>query len=76
MDELKIYMDLQYIGPIELCQHILEFPRYLEFSAVYCLPIHLKDDQTIYFDSKDNIQDVANYLTSTKTQLIEQFTGN
>jgi len=45
---------------------ILDFPQHLEFPAVYHLPIHLKDDQTVYFDPKDDIQDVANCPTSTK----------
>src|SRR6266851_10462727 len=55
---------------------ILEFPQHLEFPAVYRLSVHLKDDQTVYFDPKDDIQDVANCPTSTKTQLIEWFTAN
>jgi hypothetical protein len=76
VDEIKGYIDARYIGPVEACWHILEFPRHLELPAVYRLPIHLKNEQNVYFDPEDDIQEVADRLTSAKTQLTEWFTAN
>jgi hypothetical protein len=76
VDELKQYVDARYIGPVEACWHILEFPRHLEIPAVYRLPVHLKNEQTVYFDPEDDIQEVANRPLSTKTQLTEWFVAN
>ena len=42
VDEMKQYIHLRYIGPVEACWHILEFSRHLKFPAIYCLPIHIK----------------------------------
>jgi hypothetical protein len=54
-DEIKEYVDAWYIGPVEACWHILEFPQHVEIPAVYCLPVHLKNDQTVYFDPEDDV---------------------
>jgi len=76
VNEIKEYVDSRYIGPVEACWHILEFPRHLEFPAVYRLPVHLKDQQTLYYDPEDDILEVANRPSSTKTQLTEWFNAN
>jgi hypothetical protein len=76
LDEIKQYIDSRYIGPVEACWHILEFPRHLEFPAVYRLPVHVKNEQMVYFDPEDNIMEVANRPSSAKTQLTEWFTAN
>ena len=41
VDEIKEYVDAQYIGPIEACWHIFEFGMHLELPTVYRLPMHL-----------------------------------
>ena len=61
---------------MEACWHILEFPRHLKFPAVYRLPVHVKNEQMVYFDPEDNIMEVANRQSSAKTQLTEWFTAN
>jgi hypothetical protein len=76
IDEIKQYVDSRYIGPIEACWHILEFPRHLELPTVYRLPVHIKNEQTVYFDPEDDVLEVANRPSSTKTQLTEWFTAN
>lgn len=76
VDEIKQYVDLRYIGLVEACWHILEFPRHLKFPAVYCLPVYVKNEQMVYFDPEDNIMEVANRQSSAKTQLLEWFTAN
>ena len=60
IDEIKQYVDSRYIGPIEACWHILEFPRHLELPTVYRLPDHIKNEQTVYFDPEDDVLEVAN----------------
>jgi hypothetical protein len=59
-NEIKEYVDSRYIGPVEACWHILEFPWHHEVPAVYRLPVHLPNEQTVYFDPEDDIQEVAN----------------
>jgi hypothetical protein len=60
VDEIKEYIDSRYIGPMEACWHILEFSHHLELPVVYCLPVHIKNEQTVYFDPEDDILEVAN----------------
>jgi hypothetical protein len=50
IDEIKEYTDGCYIGPVEACWHVFEFPMHSESPSVYCLPVHLKDEQMVYFD--------------------------
>jgi hypothetical protein len=76
VDKIKEYVDARYIGPVKACWHILEFPRHVEIPAVYRLPVHLKNDQTVYFDPKDNVLEVINQPSLAKTQLTEWFTAN
>jgi len=37
---------------------------HLESPSVYCLPVHLKDEQIVYFDEDDDPQDVADHAAT------------
>ena len=71
VDEIKEYVDAQYIGPIEACWHIFKFGMHLELPTVYQLPVHLQDNQQVFFDSENNAVVVLDYSASKKTQLTE-----
>jgi len=42
-DEIREYLDAQFIGSAESCWHIFEFSMHAEFPTVYGLPVHLPD---------------------------------
>ena len=54
-DEITEYLNGQYIGSVESCWHIFEFAMHAESPTVYRLPVHLEDQQMVYFDPDDNI---------------------
>ncbi len=70
-DEIKQYIDARYIGPVEACWHIMEFPMHEESPTVYRLTVCLPDEQTIFFNPDDIIEDVVTRESSTKTPLTQ-----
>jgi PIF1-like helicase len=75
-DEIKEYLDARYIGLVESCWHINEFAMHLESPHVYCLPVHLEDQQTVYFNADDNIYEVLERRASKTTRLTAWFEAN
>ena len=57
-DEVKEYLDSRYISAIESCWHIFEFSMHAEDPTVYRLPVHLPDQQMVYFNDDDAVDDV------------------
>ena len=47
-----------------------------EKSSVYCLPVHLQDQQTIYFGDNNDLDEVVEHDAIKKTALMEWFTAN
>jgi PIF1-like helicase/Helitron helicase-like domain at N-terminus len=76
VDEIQDYIDARYIGPVEACWRIFEFSMHQELPSVYRLPVHLQDEQTVYFQANDNPQDVLDRPSAKKTQLTEWFKAN
>jgi hypothetical protein len=76
VNEIKEYIDGRYIGPIEACWHIFEFPMHEESPTVYRLPIHLKDEQMVFFHADDEAEDVADRAQNKDTQLMGWFKAN
>lgn len=56
--------------------HILELPMHEEWPHVYWLPVHLKDEQQVFFDPNDVAENVLQHQASNKTQLTEWFKAN
>jgi hypothetical protein len=75
IDEILEHIDSHYIGPPEGVWHVLEFPLHEEKPSVYHLPVHLKDQQMVFFDD-DNVEEVMGCNSITKTRLTEWFTAN
>ena len=58
-DEVKEYLDAHYISAIESCWHIFKFNMHKEEPNVYHLPIHLPDQQQVYFNPDDALDEVV-----------------
>jgi hypothetical protein len=47
-----------------------------ESPTVYRLPVHLKDQQMVFYNDNDEAEDVANYAEGKDTQLMGWFKAN
>jgi len=56
--------------------HINEFRMHAKSPTVYRLPVHLPDEQMVYFKANDNIDDVLDRDGSKKTRLTAWFEAN
>ena len=52
-DEIIQYLDARYVGPCEAIWRILEFPMHGRSHAVQRLPVHLPDQQQVFFSAED-----------------------
>jgi hypothetical protein len=75
-DEIKEYLDARYIGSVESCWHMFEFGMHAENPSVYRLPVHLEDEQRVYFNAEDQVDEVLNRDSSRKTRLTAWFEAN
>ena len=75
-DEITEYLDGRYIGSVESCWHIFEFAMHAEAPTVYRLPVHLEDQQMVYFNPDDNINDVLERGATKDTPLTSWFKIN
>jgi hypothetical protein len=76
INKIKDYIDGHYIGPSEACWHTFEFPMHKESPTVYCLPVHLKDQQIVFFNPGNEAEDVTNHALNKDTQLMAWFKAN
>ena len=76
IDEILEHIGSCYIGPLEAFWHIAEFPMHEEQPSIYCLPVHLQDQQTVYFGDNDDLDDVVECDAIKMTALTEWFTAN
>ena len=75
-NEIKEYLDARYIGSAESCWHIFEFPMHAQKPTVYRLPVHLEDQQLVYYNPDDNVDDVLERGASKETPLTAWFKIN
>ena len=75
-NEIKEYLDARYIGSVESCWHIHEFSMHGEYPTVYRLPVHLEDQQLVYFNPDDNINDILERGAMKDTPLTAWFKVN
>jgi hypothetical protein len=76
IDEVKEYVDARYISAIESCWHIFEFPMHAEKPNVYHLAVHLPDQQLVYYNPDDHLEEIANRDSSKTTTLTAWFEAN
>ena len=75
-DEIKEYLDARYISAAESCWHIFEFSMHSESPSVYRLPVHLEDQQLVYYNADDDVDEVLGRGALKKTPLTEWFKAN
>jgi hypothetical protein len=75
-DEVSEYLEARYICPVEACCHLLELAMHGALPAVYRLPVHLPDQQLVYFNPDDDLDDILERGSSKKTALTEFFVAN
>ena len=75
-DEIKEYLDACYIGSVESCWHMFEFPMHFSQPTVYRLPVHLEDQQMVYYNPDDNPDDVLERGATKETLLTAWFKIN
>jgi hypothetical protein len=75
-NEIKEYLDSRYISAAESCWRIFEFNMHKESPPVTRLPVHLEDEQLIYFNADDNANDVIERGSSRHTALTAWFKKN
>ena len=75
-DEIKEYLDARYIGSVESCWHMFEFPMHFSQPTVYRLPVHLEDQQMVYYNPDDNPNDVLERGATKETLLTAWFKIN
>ena len=76
IDEIKDYVDARYISAIESCWHIFEFPMHGEKPTVYHLAVHLPDQQLVYYDPNDALDEIVDRESSKHTTLTAWFDAN
>ena len=76
IDEVKEYVDAHYISAIESCWHIFEFPMHSEKPIVYHLAVHLPDQQLVYYDPGDILDEIVDRESSKTTTLTAWFDAN
>jgi hypothetical protein len=69
-------VDARYISAIESCWHIFEFPMHAEKPTVYHLAIHLPDQQLVYYNPDDILDEIVDRQSSQKTTLTAWFDAN
>src|SRR6202167_3833817 len=76
INEIKEYVDARYISAIESCWHIFEFPMHAEKPTVYHLAIHLPDQQLVYYNPDDILDEIVDRESSKETTLTTWFKAN
>ena len=75
-DEIKQYLQGQYIGPIEAIWRLFEFAMHEESPSVMHLAIHLPGQQPVYFAKGADINTVRENMESACTTLMAFFQYN
>jgi hypothetical protein len=66
----------RYIESVEACWHINEFAMHAKSPNVYHLPAHLSDEQMVYFNAEDDINEVLERGGTKTTHLTAWFEAN
>ena len=75
-DEIARHLNGRYIGPTQAAWQLWEYPTHEEFPAVYPLPIHLPDQQSVYFNADADLIDLHNTLNRSVSELMAFFDYN
>jgi len=75
-DEIKKYLDCRYVSTSKAAWHIFNFDMHEQFPIVERLQYHLPNQQMVLFDDDDDVQEVATWLTISRTMLTKWFKTN
>lgn len=75
-DEITRYLHGRYIGPVEACWRIFEFPTHIEFPPVQHLAIHLDGQQPVYFSADLTTEELADKAANSRSTLMAFFQYN
>lgn len=76
MDEITVFQNKRYVSSMEASWKILEFPIVEVVPAIVRLPLHLEDQQIIFFNptTAQHVED--SLLCNQKTMLTAYFQAN
>jgi hypothetical protein len=75
-DEIKKYVDCCYESTSEAVWRIFKFDMHEWFPAIKRLQYHLPNQQMVFFDDDNDVQEVAAWLTIFRMMLTEWFKIN
>jgi hypothetical protein len=75
-DEITRHLQSRYIGPTEAIWRIFEFPTHEECPPVIHLPIHLPDQQPVYFVANAIEEEIRERMQLAQSKLIAFFQYN
>jgi len=65
-DEVKIYLDSQWIGACEAFWCFMEYELHVHKPNIVHLPVHEEDMQHVVFNEEDNVDEILNRNRQTK----------
>lgn len=75
-DEITRHLNDRYIGPTQAVWELFEFSTHEEYSSVHHLPVHLFEQQVIYFESDLSLEELQNRLNFSTSELLSYFDYN
>jgi hypothetical protein len=75
-NEIKLYLDARYVSAPEACWRLFSFKMHKEYPASQRLQVHLENEQQVYFDETDNLDQVLDNATMQETTLTAWFKIN
>lgn len=75
-DEIAQHLNGRYIGPPQAIWQLWEYPTHEEFLPVHALPVHLPNEQPVYFEADIEQLDLQQRLDRSTSKLIEFFNYN
>ncbi|CAG8729358.1 15935_t:CDS:2 [Acaulospora morrowiae] len=76
IDEIRLYIDAQYISASEASWKIFHYRLHDEKPDIQRLQVHLPDQQMVVFSDNEPLQEVLQLNNIHKTMLTEWFTAN
>ncbi|XP_071694969.1 uncharacterized protein [Rutidosis leptorrhynchoides] len=76
VDEIKNFIDAQFICPHEACWRIFNFPIHHREPAVQILTVHLENMQLVKFPGKQPLRNIVENAEDKKTTLTEWLNYN
>ena len=75
-DEVTQYQNARVMGSCEAAGRLLSMPQHSNVPAVKRLDIHVKGKETIFFNSDDTVDELAEKVASKSTTLLAWFNFN